>query len=213
MMNERLVWRWVVATAVLVTSGWFDAVVPARASELGFLQVAQPIYNVNEESVRMFRLTYAVWSGSASPGAEIGYTCQPNSIPGGSEPRNYNVSNLLGFRVELEDRSDEKTWKSRPPSRRWPKGATVVDTLGVTLDLSETSHRGSAFAKKLAQDTGVDIDGVSITLVVEVTIECILDNARESIPPIEYVRLAVVGDTAFAGRSGVFRVGAPRNPQ
>ena len=209
-MDRRRLWSATKWIGMLVLVGAWAAN-DALGTELAFLQIAQPIYNPEEESVKLYRFTFAEWIGSAQPGVEIRYTCKPNCVPvpGDSVPRNYNVANLLGFSVQVEDH-DERTWKVRPPSRRWPKGATVVDTLRVTLDVSTVGLRGREFAQKLAQETGVDIDGVSPTRAVDVTIECILDNARQSVPAIEYIRLDVVGDTAFAGRSGVRRIGAPR---
>jgi hypothetical protein len=176
----------------------------AHASDLKIVQVAQPIHDPNE-GTQAFRLTYAE-SFESWPGYAISLTCAPNLVPVmNHDPVNMNAANLLGFKVQVEDRADPTTWKRKTTGGATPGGLNYfVDTIGVTLDLR------NATKPELRRD---ELDSADKSKVVEVTIECILENARESLPPIEHVRLTVLGDSALVRRSGVYRVGSPRPRQ
>jgi hypothetical protein len=201
-------WATVLIGATVVAS-W--SVAPVHASELAFLQVSQPLFDPNA-GVHPYQFTYVTWFGESQPGIEIRFTCAANLVPVQGVPatRNYNVASLLGFKVIVEDRSDSRAWKERPPSHNEPHGARFIDTLGVTLDLSGAIAPDRAFTDRIGREQGVELGGVTLALAVDATIQCILENARESDPSIDRIRLAVAGNSTLAGRSGVFRVGPPR---
>ncbi len=87
--------------AVAVASGWCGTG-RAHATDLRFIQVAQPLHDPNDGTCA-FRVTCGAWLASAIPGYAIRHTRDPNliPIPGVPAPRNHNAANLLGIKLRV----------------------------------------------------------------------------------------------------------------
>lgn len=196
--------RWISLVAMLIAA--LSPVTPARAAFEAVVRIAQPHDETDGggvDGITLMYITYELMLGSSVPGIEIRYTCAPGPVAvdhgnGYSGVKNRNAANLLGFEVSTADWSDPRTWKGTPRS-------AFVDTMEVTLDLREAERR---FAARHAEDDAELVrmyrEGFDTTL--KCTVECILDNAGRSRPPIRHVKLRVLGPKQYRAYSRVYPV-------
>jgi hypothetical protein len=193
----------------------------ARADEESghtyFCRVDQPMVARDDRRVEVHTVTYALKLQQFAPGLEIRYTCEPGPVVvqehydadtvGASEITNLNAANLMGITVRTEKRP-RNTWSvlpdSLPPARAGgkPRPRYYLDELRVQLDVSGlVAHRSQVGNPNEAREELGRLDAL-----VDATVDCVLENARRSQPPIRKVRLEVVGWDRYKARSNVFAV-------
>jgi hypothetical protein len=179
---------------------------PATAAFDCYVRVAQPHDQPEAGDIGLMYVTYELMLGSAWPGVEIRYTCAPGPVAidhgrGYSGVENRNGANLLGFKVTVEDRS----WGHSASRWSGPPGGEFIDTLMVTLDLR-------AAAAKLAREIGrepkssSDVYQDNFDRMVACTVDCILDNATRSKPPIHHISLSVLGPGKYRSIAKVYAI-------
>lgn len=175
------------------------AATPALATEEVYLEVAQPMCEGNG-GCHVLRVTYVTNRGSAAPGDAIAWTCAANALvvdrgltPSAGAPtqvENRNSAHLAGFTIRVTA-PDQGRWTfvadpngpaTRNPDGTGARGHWYADTTEVVLDVSRN-------AKTYSADYLDDL--------LRTTVQCILDNASRSLPPIRFVRLAVTGSDRF----------------
>ena len=199
--------------------------VDARAQEADdehtyFCEVAQPMVATEDRRVEIHRATYAMRLKSPSPGIEVQFTCLPGPVSvnptitgdslGSDAIANFNAAHLLGLKLRVEQRP-QGTWNAEPDTSAaakaggTPRSRFYVDQLRATLDVSglqrQRQHAGDARAGRL--------ELAQFDALVAATVECILDNAGRSRPPIRKVRLDVVGWDRFKRYGQVYPVKPP----
>jgi hypothetical protein len=183
------------------------AVAPARGAFDCYVRVAQPHDQPEAGEIGLMYVTYELMLGSAVPGIEIRYTCAPGPVAldrggGYRGVENRNGANKLGFRITVEDFADPSLWKGQAAAR-------YVDTMTVTLDVRAAARRLGAkragSPSRLAQATEDEFDET-----VRCAVDCILDNATRSAPPIRHLHLEVLGPRKFRALSRVYRVKQPQ---
>ena len=177
--------------------------VRAEAAFDCYVQVAQPHDQPEAGSIGMMYVTYELMLGSASPGVEIEHTCSPGPVAvdtgsGYSGVQNRNGANQKGFKIVVEDFKDIRRWSGS-------EGNHYIETMTVLLDVRSAadslertlaSHsKGSAY---LFQQ---DFDGT-----VACTVDCILDNATRSSPPIRRLRLEITGPIQFKDLARTYEI-------
>lgn len=182
---------------------------PEQSIHVYFCQVAQPMIAQTERRVEIHPVTYAIRLAHPMPGIEIRYTAFPGPVSfeksydpdsiGESQVVNFNAASLLGLQIKVEKRP-AGTWNAVPDTsaaaRSGVKPLTnyYLDELKVSLDVSSLVKRrqhaseGRANREELAQ----------FDALVEATVQCIIENARRSLPPIKKVRLQVTGWDRYA---------------
>jgi len=180
---------------------------PACGSFDRYVRVAQPHDQPEAGEIGLMYVTYELMLGSAVPGIEIRYTCAPGpvAVDNGSGYRgveNRNGANRLGFRIAVEDLTDPSLWKGQP-------AAAYIDTMTVTLDVRAAARRlaakragSSAPSAQLAED--------EFDRTLRCAVDCILDNATRSAPPIRHLRLEIRGPQRFRSLSRVYAVKRPQ---
>jgi hypothetical protein len=182
------------ALAVLAT--------PARAAFDCYVQVAQPHDQPEAGGIGLMYVTYELMLGSASPGVEIGLTCAPGPVAvdrgsGYTGVENRNGANEYGFKVNIEDLSDPERWKGS-------QGKQYIDTMTVTLDVRAASRKVAA---KVASDTlSAYLYQDDLDQTVHCTVDCILDNASRSRPPIHHLRLRIAGPKRYSKLARVYDI-------
>lgn len=185
---------------------------PGRASASfdTLLQIAQPMADADEGTIKLQYVTYMASFGSAWPGVEMQFTCSPGYLHRPQRTADgkrdsvaleqANEAFRAGIRVDVENRYDWRSWNSRgsePPGARWgSKPGDVpepyVDTIRVTL------HCGSAARNWPAAGSHRDFAGLGgFEKVLRSTVDCLLDNAARSSIPIRHVLLKVDGPAAL----------------
>ncbi len=197
--------HWLTLVGVTLMALLLPITVASAAHEC-VVRIAQPHDETDGggvDGITLMYITYELMLGSSVPGIEIRYTCAPGPVAvdhgnGYSGVKNRNAANLLGFEVSTADWSDSRTWKGPPRT-------AFVDTMEVTLDVREAERRFAArHAEDIAELVGRYREGFDRT--VELTVECILDNAARSRPPIRYVKLHVLGPKRYRTHSSVYPV-------
>lgn len=200
------------------------AALPAAAEEplhTYFCHVSQPMVSRDERRVEIHDVTYVLKLLNPVPGIEIQLTSQPGPVilraeqdadtVATSEIVNLNVANLMGLRIEVEKRPPG-TWNADPDTSAESRGGGrtrprfYISELGIDLDVSALARQrrhageGPAGREELAQ----------FDALVAATVECILENARRSRPPIRSLRLEVAGWDRYRHLSKVYPVAEPR---
>ena len=197
------------------------AIGAARADEEAghtyFCRVAQPMVARDDRRVEVHTVTYALKLKQFAPGVEIRYTCEPGPVVvqehydadsvGASEITNLNAANLMGITVRIEKRP-RNTWSalpdSLPPARPGgkPRPRYYLEELRVELDVGGLkSHRSAVSNSGEAREELARFDAL-----VDATVDCVLENARRSQPPLRKIRLDVVGWDRYQARSKVYEV-------
>jgi hypothetical protein len=163
-------------------------------------------------------VTYSVNLGSAIPGLGVRFTCYPG--PGVSLPdlsrdsisidqiANLNVANLLGLTVRVESRqrgSWEAGFDTSETGERAAKSHFYVDRLRAVLDLTGLEKHPGASSESAATARN--------DAVVAATVDCILDNASRSDPPIHTLELSVIGTQRYRHYAKVYRVTRAPKPK
>jgi hypothetical protein len=181
---------------------------PSSASFDCYVRVAQPHDQPEAGRIGLMYVTYELMLGSASPGIEIRHTCSPGPVAvdhgGGYEGvENRNGANLSGYTVSTENVPDS-LWKGS-------KNAPFIDTMTVTLDVRKAADSLAAVLARKPAASAPMYQG-EFDETVRCTIECILDNATRSFPPIHHIRLRIRGPKKFNDAAKVYRItSAPRS--
>lgn len=177
---------------------------PQDSGHTYFCQVAQPMVARDDRRVEIHDVTYALKLFVPVPGVEIQYTTYPGPVPiqsdyksdtvGMSNVANLNAANLLGIGIRIESRP-RGTWNAMPDSAVVSKAAErprqrfYVDELRVDVDLGGVNRqRLRAGDPRATREELARFDAL-----IDATIECILENARRSTPPIRKIKINVVG--------------------
>jgi hypothetical protein len=170
-----------------------------------FCEVAQPMVSRDERRVEIHHVTYALKIFQPIPGVEVRYTCFPGPVAvqgkyekdsvGTSQVADLNAANLMGLKIEIENRP-RGTWSAVPDTSvaaragGKPRTNYFLEELGVDLDVS-------ALARQRQHEMGETKDNreelARFDALVEATVECILENARRSTPAVRKIRLQVAG--------------------
>jgi hypothetical protein len=173
----------------------------------------------DDRRVEIHHTTYALKLDSPVPGLEIRFTCLPGPVPvsndykadslGVGDIANLNVANLMGLVLWVEERP-LGTWSAAADTSAATKaGGTppshfYVSELKATLDVSALlKQRQDASDPQRNRPELARLDAL-----VAATVECILDNAGHSRPPIRKLRLNVVGWDRFRHYSNLYTVKA-----
>lgn len=173
-----------------------------RASELIYLEVAQPMHEPNG-GFHARRVTYMDWLTAILPGYRIGLMTLPNTVVERrlAQATNTNVANLFGVEVDVQDRNDPGTWRRLDPDTGG-NGASVVDTLEVVVDMSSIDRpKANVFLDRGDLDVGA---------FARCLVECIRINAESSrSPKVMNVAITFRGNETAAHANGVYPVKNP----
>ena len=202
-MNRRF------AALMLVFAG-FAIPRPAIAQHHYLCQVAQPMVSRDEHCVRVEYVTYSLSIAAPTPGLEVRFTCYPG--PGVShqdlsrdtidfsEIANLNAANLGGLTVNVEKRR-RGSWNASPdPSG--DDGGFYLDKLNAVLDVSALQSR----TRPPSDTVYSHRDLPRYDALVAATVECMIDNASRSMPPIRNLKIDVVGSDRYRKYSKLYRV-------
>ena len=200
---------------------WTGDVATAEVHQI-LCQIAQPVLSEDEHLVERHYVTYALQVGSTAPGLEVRLTCHPGAgvVHGDasrdtvdySEITNLNIANMLGISIQVENRP-RGTWNLAADSSR-ARGASTdtrffIDHLHVTLNLKTLNDR-----EPVPSDPSFGTTMGRFDAVVAATVDCILDNASRSDPPIRRLDLRVFGSPRYGRYARVYPItAAPKRKQ
>lgn len=182
-----------------------------------FCQVAQPMVARDDRRIEIHDVTYALKLQSPVPGVEVKYTCFPGPVVirgasvsdtvNANDIANLNAANLLGLSLRVESRP-AGSWNVELDSTQAATGGAgkksrfFVDELKVDLDVG-----GLMKQRRHASEVRANREELSqFDALVAATVECILDNARRSQPPVRKIRLNVVGWDRYRHMTDVYHV-------
>lgn len=206
----------------LIASGLCGTGGEAAAETRQYLcQIAQPVVSHDERTVGRQYVTYALSLGAMTPGLELRFTCHPG--PGvmhknasrdtvdSSEIENFNVANQMGMSLQVENRP-RGTWNVEADTSR-VEGTSAgsqfyVDRLKVVLNLKTLNER-----EPDTSDPNYRSTLARFNAVVAATVDCILDNATRSEPPIRKIELSVIGSPRYRHFARVYPIKAAQKRQ
>jgi hypothetical protein len=167
-----------------------------------FCEIAVPMVARDDRRIEIHQTTYALKLQNPIPGVEVRYTCHPTPVVVSADIRqdsvragdvaNLNVANMMGLKVQVESRPPG-TWNALPDTTA--RGGTrplshfYVEELRADLDVTALQkQRQHAADPRASREELARFDAL-----VAATVECMLDNARRSHPPIRKLKVNVVG--------------------
>ena len=174
----------------------------SEATELWFMEVAQPLNNGN--TVQVCRVTYGRFFGSLRPGEEILHTCDTNLVVIEAQaPRgeSVNAAREWGLSISLEGINRDKAWVRKD----------TVDTATVVLSTTKAMARLAGMIRK-EPDTDEWANN-QLDATVKATVKAIRLNAEVSVPHIRYLRLMIQGTRRYKALERIYKIAARDVPQ
>jgi len=211
-------WRGALLAACLVGLAIPDALAEGRHY---LCRVAQPVASRDDRVVVKEFFTYSLSLASPIPGLELQFTCYPGAGIAHAdlsrdsidirEIANLNVANALGLEVQVEQRP-RGTWNAEfdttKAGERSARSHFYVRRLKAVLDLTELARRTPPPSAPEYAETMARFDAV-----VAATVDCMLDNASRSRPPIHNLELSVVGPRRYHRYAKAYRITPAPEPK
>jgi hypothetical protein len=198
----------------------------ARSSSEALFVVSQPMIESDSGEMIVGSTTYLRWVGWVPPGYAVSLTCEPSAVSAVYEGQGVidkNAAHEAGIRLKMDPERDGRN------VTRTDRGM-FLDTLYVTMDLSaaETNVRRDSLrswqrseeervAQFRADTTGVGRFVATYTegrktfryllgRTIDVTIQCMIENAVRSPIPIRHMNLKVAGSPFFRNRARTYAI-------
>jgi len=198
----------------------------ARSSSEALFVVSQPMIESDSGEMIVGSTTYLRWVGWVPPGYAVSLTCEPSAVSAVYEGQGIidkNAAHEAAIRLRMNaDRDGRNVTRT--------DSGMFLDTLYVTMDLSaaETKVRRDSLSdwqrteERRVSEFRADTAGVGrfiavyaegrktfryvLTRTIDVTIQCMIENAVRSPIQIRHMNLEIAGSPYFAGRAHTYAI-------